>query len=166
MNSMFRNLLIVLLVLSLSLIQSCCACTMQGCFEGIVVSVEIDKEGAEYIDKVFPKGEYTLRWESGDSSGEVNSDDIDGMIFRSEKELDILIKMNSSDNSYQLSQKNEEITLELFFNGASIGDRSTYPLEWVTSVCNECSGGPWCVDDMFTSAYLIIVVEGESLVNF
>ncbi|MCP4675307.1 MAG: hypothetical protein GY854_07340 [Deltaproteobacteria bacterium] len=154
---------IIATVLSGVFIQSCgCDCTSKGCSEGVWVYVTLENTGTTDDAAGFPAGEYEIRWEINESSGKIGSENSIS-VAEGDEEIVFLIGRSSSNDSYRLSEEDQEIEIELFLNGVSISEYSTYPLEWQTTVCNVCSGGPWCDDNMVTSASINIDVESEML---
>ncbi len=118
----------LVLIATLFLCGGCC--TEMYCPDRLEVSYTLDSGAA------FPKGEYTLYWESDGQTGvlsEVVQNDEEGAVV-------FHIPLSSSDDSYSLSTKNTEFTLELIYAEGVVIEIDTYVVEWESRVCNHCSG--------------------------
>jgi hypothetical protein len=147
----------VMIILTLAFAcASCvpCACTLRDCADNIHVLIYAD--GLELTSE----SDIEIAWQIPGREGMVEgfaplgSETIIGTIFSGFPYED-MADADDDSNPY-IDDEYEEITIELYIDGQAMGLENSYPIVWKSEVCNECSGGPNCKDDMYLQGTVTI----------
>ena len=135
---LFRGTLLLFILINISACKDC-TCTMMNCTEGIWVNLTNIPESSsgEQYDVRFKNS--TDEWQTAAASDVV--DENHGGRF---------IDMDLLDG------KPAEIELEVRLGGNVVVAAKSYSLDWKSTVCNECTGGRNCDDDMAYTSILDI----------
>lgn len=147
--SLIRIWLLLAIVLSSFLCQSCCTCTLKNCSDEEVAVSVTDLSGGNFS----ACSSLTLRWTDEDMSGEVVDAEMSENVAlfripgRDDREDGQLIDVDSKTIQLQMLCDEYELFSE------------TFEIEWHTFKCNECSGPAWCDDDYSTTGAVNVEVD-------
>jgi len=124
-----------------------CQCTLKACLDGLNVSYEVNIEDSGIESADLEK--ISLSWSiDGEQFANVEP-------FYIHKQSSIVAEFAFHIPELVVSQP-ESLIIEMLLGGVPLVEARTYQLEWIESVCNECTGGPWCEDLMYEHAYVEI----------
>jgi hypothetical protein len=126
-----------------------------ACINGLSIFVRQVDSG------IFPEENYTLHWQLGILSGNVSQDSSTWHWKELKNPSIIVFYLDNSDFSGNRALSNQKgpIELELYMNGTKAAEPQSFKPDWVTSMCNYCTGP---CEDLVKNAKIEMTVSLQS----
>ena len=122
-----------------------CVCTLKACDEGLIVHYTLEVADKNSLD-ALELAKYELACEVDGTTYHANPAEVIGP-----DSGDVVIDFHLG-NAYLREHQPKSVSLVLSYNDDVLFKDDSVSLSWETGVCNSCSGGDDCHDDMWERA--------------